>query len=73
MCAEQPGKQVHSGDLLKALCTSATRRVTAAGYAEEYDVATSTAYSDLHKLVALGYLVMEGEGGRMEFMLRRRK
>lgn len=57
--------------LLKSLSESPMMAIPAAEYAERCDIATSTAYTDLHKLVTLGYLTMNGDNGRMTFSLRR--
>ena len=56
--------------LLKSLSESPMLAISAAEYAERCDIATSTAYTDLHKLVTLGYLTMRGDNGRMTFSLR---
>lgn len=56
--------------LLKSLAETPMLAITAAAYADRCDIATSTAYADLHKLVTLGYLTMECVGGRMTFTLR---
>ena len=46
--------------------------ISAAEHSQQCDIAASTAYADLHKLVTLGYLIMKGDNGHMTFSLRAR-
>lgn len=58
--------------LLKSLSESPMPGISAAEHSQQCDIAASTAYADLHKLVTLGYLIMKGDNGHMTFSLRAR-